>query len=342
MNILIDIGHPAHVNFFKNTIKRLQIDGNNILICVLNRGKLPFIVKKEYKGYEIKIVGKHKGTKLSIIFDANILRFFSLFKICLKYKPDIGISTGSFILGFVLKLFKKPNIFFDDDPDRKLNIILEKLTSTELFFPIFYNSINDYEKIKKFNALKEWAYLSPKYFTPTKDALLKYKLFPKEYIFVREVSTGSLNYVNQKSNIISSIANKLPENFKVLFSLEDKSTINLYPEDWILLEEPVDDIHSLIYYSKLLISSGDSMAREGSMLGVPSIYCGIRDMAANKVMIDKGMLFHVNINDVPEFVNKIINEELLLEDQKSFRNKLMEEWIDMPEFIYSNIEKYKK
>ena len=56
-------------------------------------------------------------------------------------------------------------------------------------------------------------------------------------------------------------------------------------------------------------------------------------MAANKAMIDKGMLFHVYINDVPELINKITNDELLIENQENFRNKLKEEWIDVPEFI---------
>ena len=55
-----------------------------------------------------------------------------------------------------------------------------------------------------------------------------------------------------------------------------------YPADWILLQEPIEDIHSLIYYAAGLVSSGDSMAREAALLGVPSYYLGIRySMPAN-------------------------------------------------------------
>ena len=55
-----------------------------------------------------------------------------------------------------------------------------------------------------------------------------------------------------------------------------------YPADWIMLQEPIEDIHSLIYYAAGLVSSGDSMAREAALLGVPSYYLGIRySMPAN-------------------------------------------------------------
>jgi len=342
MNILIDIGHPAQANFFKNVIKILTKKGYKIIITSINRGKLPEILEKEFPNNQIKIIGKHKSSKRSIIFEANILRFFQLLNYVIGKKFNIALSCGSFITGAIFKfILRKPNIQFDDDPERVKNVFLEKLTSSELFFPPI---IKPNGKVKIMNALKEWAYLSPTYFAPdpNSDTFLQYNLKPKEYFFIREVSTGSLNYIDQKSNLIASISHLLPTNFKILLSLENKSTINLYPKDWILLQEPVKDIHSLIYYSKIMISSGDSMAREGAMLGVPSIYCGIRDMAANKVMIDKGMLFKVYINDVPELINRIINDELFLENQEDFRNKLKEEWIDVPEFICNIIEKYKK
>jgi len=95
-----------------------------------------------------------------------------------------------------------------------------------------------------------------------------------------------------------------------------------------------------MYYSKILISSGDSMAREGAMLGVPSIYCGIREMAANKVMIDKGMLFHINVENVPCFVEQIIRNDIKVEDQSKFRKRLEDEWVDVTEFIIRQIKKY--
>ncbi len=340
MNILVDISHPAQLNFFKNVIKALSQNGDNVIITSIKRGKLQEISAKELPGFCVKYVGSHSGNKLSIVLEANLFKFFRLLLFLINKKVDVGVSVGGFVLGFVLKIYRVPNIQYDDDPESSKNFLLERLTSTELFLPLF--SVPN-KKIRRFKALKEWAYLSPKYFTPAIKELDNYNLEPQRYIFVREVSTGSLNYANQQSNIIATFARDLPHNYyRILLSLEDKSTINQYPSDWILLEEPLSDIHSLIYFSKVVISSGDSMAREGAMLGVPSIYCGIREMAANKVMIDKGMLFHKNVKDVPRFVEQMISSDIKIEEQDKFRERLEDEWVDVTGFIIETIKRYQK
>ena len=76
MKILIDIGHPAHLNFFKNSISILKRKGHKIIITSIERGKLPVILKNELTNTQIKFNGKHTGSKWSILFEANVLRFF--------------------------------------------------------------------------------------------------------------------------------------------------------------------------------------------------------------------------------------------------------------------------
>lgn len=337
MKILIDISHPAQVNFFKHIVTKLAEGGNEVHITSIKRGPLPRIIEKEFENYNISYVGQHRGTKLSIIFEANVFKFFNLLKFCYQNKIDIGVSVGGFVLGAVLKLLRKPNIQFDDDPESKMNHFFERLTASELFLP---STTKSKGKIKNFNALKEWAYLSPNNFSPHDNVLNSYKLKQKEYIFVREVWNKSFNYINQEPNLVSTISKRFPNNFKVLLSLEDKTALHKYPSSWIFLKEPIEDIHSLIYYSKLLISSGDSMAREGALLGVPSIYCGFRNMAANRVLVNKDMLFHLKPELVPGFVEKIIEGKIKVEEQNGFRGNLLNEWVDVTEFVTEKVNNY--
>jgi len=337
LKIVIDIAHPAHINFFKHSASKLKTKGHEVTILCLNRGKLPLIVQKEFPGFDVIILGQHTGTKKSVIFDANIKRFRLLFNYLYTNRFDLGMSVGGFNFGSVLKLLNIPNIQFDDDPERGINTILEKLTATELFYPPI---ADNFSNIHSFNALKEWSYLSPKYFTPDPGVLEQYSLIPREYIFVREISTGSLNYAKQKSNIIASFSRMMDKNIKVLFSLENRKKLGYYPDEWILIREPVSDIHSLIYYSRLVISSGDSMAREGSLLGVPSIYCGSRYMKANQIMIDKNMLFHYDIENIVPKINELLKNESFQKKQESYRLNLMEEWEDVTDFILKSAEKY--
>lgn len=336
MNIFIDLLHPAHVNLFKRLINR-NSDKHKFIITCINRGKVPKIAKEEIQDVPVNIIGKHSGTKLSIIFQANFFRFFQLFWFLQKKNIDVGISFGSFLAGAILKLKNKPNIHLSDDPERKLNAFLENITCSERYLPPI---VPENSKIKTFNALKEWSYLSPSYFSPNNQILTIYNLKPQKYIFVREVSTGSLNYANQEKNIIASIAKDFPKDMQILLSLEDKNTKGDYPPHWKILKEPVKDIHSLLFYSKLVISSGDSMAREGAMLGVPSIYCGSRIMKANQLLIDKKILFHVAPVKTADFAKQIIKGSFDYPLQNEFRNSLLNQWTDVNKFLKKILEKY--
>ncbi len=128
----------------------------------------------------------------------------------------------------------------------------------------------------------------------------------------------------------------------MVLSLEDKSQLKTYPQHWQLLQEPVGDIHSLIFYSKLLISSGDSMAREGAMLGVPSVYCGFRTMKANELLMDQGLLKHLPGHKALPWIKDIINKKFDQNQQAYLRNQLDEKWCDMVEFMKEQIHHFKK
>lgn len=336
MKIIVDIAHPAHVNFFKNALRALSRDGHRVVVTGLRRGKLPRILEDELAEFPIHYVGKHRGTKFSIIVEANLLKVFRLFFFVLKERPDFGLSVGSFTLGGVLKLFGKPNVQFDDDPERPVNVFLEKLTSTRLFFPPIVAPQPD---VGTMNALKEWAYLSPRYFSATTEGLSSYGLTPKHYIFAREVSTGSLNYADQEANTIASLADQLPAQGPVLLSLEDKQAKGAYPAHWIVLQEPVPDIHSLLYHSSLVISSGDSMAREGALLGVPSLYVGNRDMRANAMMEERGMLFRCSASQAPDLVDRIVGKTLAVPAQDEFRAQLLADWDDITQLIVNQVDR---
>ena len=337
MKIIVDVAHPAHVNFFKHAMRILREEGNEVIVSGLRRGKLPKILQEELGDFPIYYVGRHRGTTFSIIFEANVLKAIRLFWLVLKERPDFGLSVGSFTLGATLKLFGKPNVQFDDDPERRMNVWLEKLTSTRLFFPPL---VQPHKNVSTMRALKEWAYLSPRYFAPDSSVLADYGVEPHRYFFVREVSTGSLNYQDQAANTIASFAHLLPSDYPVLLSLEDKQAAKQYPEQWIQLREPLKDIHSLLYYSRLVISSGDSMAREGAMLGVPSLYVGMREMKANRLLQDEKMLFRCAAAAAPHLVRQVIREQATVPLQDEFREHLTKQWDDITQLIIGQALQY--
>ncbi len=330
--VLIDIYHLPQFNFFKNTI--LHFHPDEVDVYCVNRGKLLNVIRHELPDYRVTCLGDYKYNKgmMSMIFRIILPRIGGLFRAInpSKYKY---ILTANYQANLVGRIKGIPNIAFNDDP-RKVVFPILKFFADEVYLPPFGNG---YSGVRFFNALKEWAYLSPKYFTPNQTALVPYGLKPKKYIFIREVSTRTSNYLSQDEDAILSIAHDFPKDIPVVLSLEVKENARRYPDHWIILQEPVADIHSLMYHSELVISSGDSMAREGAMLGVPSIYAGNRDMPANKILIDKKMLVKVLPSQVVALATAILHKEKNFPAQTAFRQMLFEQWDDITELILSKI-----
>ena len=70
MRILFDLGHPAHVHYFKFLIRLLEKNGNQVLIVA--RGK--DVTHRLLKNYGIPYLSRGKGSK------SLLGKFFYLFK----------------------------------------------------------------------------------------------------------------------------------------------------------------------------------------------------------------------------------------------------------------------
>ena len=348
MNVWIDILHTPQYNFYRNFILKLLSEGHFVYITVLKRGKTPKIVQTElgmHDNLSIDIVGNHSMNKKSAILDANIKRLRLLLKWKRGKKIDIAFSNG-YLCSLVCKLHHIPSYTFDDDPqtfDYKL-----KLWFSNKSHYCLYQLPKDYKispKVSILKALKEWSYLAPNVYEPHVEALEEYGVNPKEYVFLREVSVGTINYTGQATGAILNIQNMIPKDKKVLFSLEDKSKRDLYPKDWILLQEPLKDIHSLIYYAAGLVSSGDSMAREAALLGIPAYYLGIRhSMPANLAAAAVADFNNEVSLPFEDWVKKISQEPSYLnEQQEKTRTEIKNHFVDLNSYMYSllNVAKTK-
>lgn len=345
MNIWIDLGHIPQYNFYKQFILRLVNDGHFVYLTVLNRGKLPIIVQKELVGMSnirIDVVGNHKSNKISAILEANIIRFLELFIWKTKYPIDLAFSN-SYLVGLISKLFSIRSYAFGDDL-RKIDYKLKSIGNYKLYYCLF--KLNDIKfKLNKktyiLKALKEWSYLAPSVYKADISALDEYGVKPKEYVFLREVSVGTVNYTGQASGAILNVAHLILKDKKVLFSLEDKSKRDLYPKDWILLQEPLKDVHSLIYYAAGLVSSGDSMAREAALLGIPAYYLGIRhSMPANLAAAEVADFNNEVTMPFDQWVDQKLNKtpSELSSIQSQVRSQIDEKFDDINAYMYGLVK----
>ncbi len=117
MKVLVNIGHPAHVHLFKNTIWGLEKDGHRVMITAIDK-EMTFDLLDAY-GFEYESLGNYHQGLLSQAIGLVIIDY-KLYRVVRSFKPDIMIAGGSPYPAHVAKLLRKPFIAFDDTDHAKL------------------------------------------------------------------------------------------------------------------------------------------------------------------------------------------------------------------------------
>jgi len=339
MKIIIDLLHPAHINFFKNAIRILKLDyGVDIELTVLPRPSVVPIIQKEYRDMPFTQIGKYRTSLAGKAF-CLIKRTKFLINYLRNINFDLVSSVGSYGIAQAAYFLRKPSVIFYDDIEYKLLVESFKPFATRMVFPS--NCQIRGKKTVKYKGFKELAYLHPNYFTPNEEVLAEYGLEPSKYVFIREVSSSSLNYHNLIQGQLANVCHYLRDmDLEVVLSLENKSLKNRFEGQCTILKEPVSDIHSLLHFASLTISSGDSMARESCLVGTPSIYTGGRIMFINKKLEDKSCLFRVEadkIDPILENIRYIIENNVKKKTEKTIKEAIQTEWEDTTRVIIDNL-----
>ncbi len=349
MKILVDMVHLADVNFYKNALNRLKLY-HDIIITVVDRGNLVPIVQKEYPGFKVVKLGKHRKGKIGKLFGL-IDREFRFAILFLKNRPDV-VSSFGFYPAIMAKLFGIPAILFHDDYEYRFMFNMCKTFATTFHIPDSIRSkmaedlgaafqykeqTKSFRNINFYNGFKETAYL--KDFVPDEDCLKRRGLVGKPFVFCRDISSISLNYQEFKNVDLTSTFKWLKnKGFTVLYypETEDNSYIGLC----VKLSGAIPDILSLQYYANLTITSGDTIARESALLGTPVIYIGGRNMAVNQPLLDIGVIKETKEEQVIQEYMQIMSQEHYKAKMKS-RIKATN-WDDITQLIVDALEQPEK
>src|SRR5271157_1409747 len=163
MNLLVDLGHPAHLHFFKNMIRNLEKDGSEVQITA--RDKDTLIQLLNYYNFSYSAVGGHEKGFLGK--SVNMLkRDFGILRIARRKKSDLFIGLHNPYTVHVAKLLGKQSITFTDTENVGLASAITFPFTDAICTPQCFREKIDERKHVRFNGYKELAYLHPKYFKP--------------------------------------------------------------------------------------------------------------------------------------------------------------------------------
>ena len=332
MKILIDIGHPAHVHYFKHFARKMKNTGNDILfIC---RDKEFEIDLLKLSGFDFISLGKHYKTLRGKIF--GLLKFnYKMFRIALKFKPDLFLSAGSMYAAQVSFLLRKPHIAIEDSENMeqiRLYKPFTKLILTPDAIPQKYG-----EKQVRFNGFHQSAYLHPNYFTRNFDFKEELGVPITEKVFLlRLVALNATHDVKLDSldgEELTDLISTLKEKGRLFISSEKPLPDELEP---YRLKISPDRIHEFLSICDLVIGESGAMTNESAYLGVPNILIVNVDLNVHKKYCDLGLKYHYHHlnNEVMDKIKLTIDNLDSVKEQFGKKSKeYIENSIDLTDYL---------
>lgn len=341
MKILIGMGHPAHVHFFKNVIWNLENRGHEVKIVVRDR-EIALNLLDSY-GFEYSLFGQYRTNLVQKVLEIP-KNDYIFYKIARDFKPDVLTGILNYTSSHIGKLIGKPSIIFTDTENAKLANKLVCPFADVVCTPSCYGG--DFgSKHTKYNGYHELSYLHPDNYTPNPQILDDLGLDKNEkYIILRLVSWNAVHDIgDQGFKNLKETINSLEEYGRILITSESK----LIPEfEKYKISAPPDKIHDLLNYAELYIGESATMASESAVLGTPSIYVSTSRRGYTDELEKKYELMYNFIESQQREERALEKGIELLGDKKTNktwakrRERMLRDKIDVAEFATELIESY--
>jgi uncharacterized protein len=334
MKILIDLGHPAHIHYFKNFVWLMQEKGHNF--CLVSRDKE--VLHQLLNHYNLSYISRGKGgkslfSKALYLLKADLI----IYKAAKKFKPDLFLSFSSTYAAHVSRVFSKPHIVLDDTEHAKFELMMYPPFSDVILNPKpFWKKFS--KKQLFFDSYMELSHLLPKYYTPDIEIIKRYGLSNNEnYFIVRFVSWDASHDVGQTGLDLTTIVKKLEKYGRVLISSEAKLPVEL--EKYKVQINPAH-LHQLLYFSSMYIGEGATTAAEAIILGTPAIYINTLDAGTISEQAEKyGLVSLRNAKDIMVKIDEFLSQQAKA-DAIKMRNKIINDKIDITSFLVWFVENY--
>ena len=348
MNILIQLGHPAHFHLFKNTINNLQGDGHRVFVLIKTKDILEQLLKGAGIPYVNIYKSVRKDSKLAILkaMGSRIIKM-TLFSI----KNHIDLLAGSTTeVAQVAWLLRRHSIIMGEDDAAIVPefVALARPVMDGYLVPEACNMGSIDKKVTKYNGYQKLAYLHPNHFTPNRSIASKYVDTTKPYFILRFVNLKAYHDLHASATGITTeiavrlIGMLLPHGNVYITS---ERQLEQQFEPYRLQINPLD-IHHVLYFANIFIGDSQSMAVESAMLGVPNIRfndfagkIGILEELENKYMLTKGIRAS-QPQELYAMVNKMLGNEHLRTDCQNNRQKMLADKIDVTAFYTWFFENY--
>lgn len=342
MNILFDIGHPAHVHLLRNTYHQLIEDGHKVFVTTK---AIPSVIQLlDIYGMSYICLGRKHDSLLmkgidQLIYDAR------LWWIVLRKHITIGVH--GITVAHVSKLSPMKSILPDDDDD-DVEPLMAKFGHP--FADTILSPADTPRKSKNnifYNSYHELAYLHPNEFVPDPGVLqaagvkegepffiLRFNVFKAHHdLGVVGLSIENkrrlVNFLKTRGRVFITTERDIDDEFK-------QYQLKLSPEK----------AHSLLYYATMFVGDSQTMTSEAAVLGTPAIRCNTF-VGRIHCMEEKEYKYGLSFGFLPEQsedmfkkIEELLSMPNLKQEWQTRRQKMLSDKIDYARFLTWFIESY--
>jgi len=269
VRFLVDVGHPAHVHFFRGVIETLRARGHDVRVSARDKDVTLRLLRLH--GLDHVVLSRAASSQAGLYAEYP-LRLFRLLRLVRSFQPDVLMAIGGVFIAPAGRLSRVPSLVFTDTEHVALDRWLTYPLATRIYTP--YTFLKDIGAgQRRYRGLHELAYLHPARFTP--DPAIRGALgvgAGEPFAVARFVSwtaghdRGHAGFgVEQQEEAVR----RLSRHLRVFVSAERGIPTSL--ESSALKLEP-HLIHHVLAQASLVIGDGATMATEAGLLGTPSLY----------------------------------------------------------------------
>lgn len=340
MKVWIDIVNAPHVWFFKNIIKYLEDEGEEVFITARKFGDVHQLLDL----FEIPYtsVGRH-GATLEQKLLRSTERVYNLSKIIEKEKPDVAVSKHSIELPRVSFGLKIPSVYVLDNEHA---IAANRLTLPLCNKIVVPKAMSIWDVLKigadpnalvRYNGTSEVIHFVDFQYNPNIFEDLNLDLNKDKTILMRpEPALASYLDADCHESVLSPIVENIGEyaNILVIPRFKEQQEIFAGNENVTIIKPPVDTF-SLMKRCDLVIGAGGTMNREAALLGTPVISCYPgKLLAVDRFYIEKDLM--KRSQDIGEIVDLAL--ELMMDHKVKKQLKTDDLLQIMIDNIYGAVE----
>ncbi len=344
MRVLVVVGHPAHVHFFRNAISELERKGHEVMVGVIRKETTTELLS--IYGLRYVTLGVNVSNLLAKILDMprKDWRFTGYLH---RVKPDIVLSVNSPYAAHACAVASIPHIAFCDTEIATAIRLLTFPFSEAIVTPASYRGSLGPRHIR-YRGYKELAYLRPRRFIPNPEVLSLIGASERDRLVVVRFGSWDSSHDLGEGRLRAARESRM---IHLIHSLEGLGRVLLTSERDVppqlrgyVLDVPLDQIHSILYYASLYFGEGATMASEAGVLGTPWIFLspsgrGYLDDQQRRY----GLGYWVTADeDALRLAAHLMRTPDVKLQWQARRQKLLEDTVDVTDFIVNLTEGWRQ